>query len=405
MIPTLTAVFPSGTFAAGVPALLPGALAVLSVCLLAMLAVGGPALSLRDAGGVLGGLRDNITECILIVDGDDVYVFANRAAAGMLGVDRQKVIGRPVRDVEHAARMPLLLAIDVLRHGRRPVATGRFHVGTRMVVSEFSRLEDSEGRYAGLVALTRDTTEECEFCDHMVRTERMAVLGELAAALAHEINSPLGGVMESVRIIRRNKDDSEKIDRFLPLAQRGLEQIATIVKQMLRFSSPQEAPRTATILEDMVVQCVDFLGYRQAESGAEVDLDLSTERTVVQASGSLTQVLINLVNNAFDAVAGSGDGRIEVRTELLGASAEVMVQVVDNGPGIPSHLRARIFEPFFTTKASGRGTGLGLSISARIAAAHGGRIVVSDAEDGGTVMSLILPVGGASGKDNVEPEQ
>ena len=405
MISILTVLFSSAPLAAHSPVFLPAALAVLAVCLLAVLAVGGPDRSLRDARGALGGFRDNITGCILIVDSDDVYVFANRAAAGMLGIDREKFIGRPVRDVEHAARMPLLLAIDILRHGRRPVATGRFQVGTRLVVSEFSRLDDEAGRYAGVVALARDTTEECEFCNHMVRSERMAVLGELAAALAHEINSPLGGVMESVRIIQRNKDDSEKIDRFLPLAQKGLEQISTTVKQMLRFSSPQEAPRIPMILEDMVTQCVDFLSYRKDESGAEVDMDLSTERTVVQASGSLTQVLINLVNNAFDAVAENGDGRVEVRTELLGASAEVMVQVIDNGHGIPSHLRARIFEPFFTTKASGRGTGLGLSISARIAARHGGRIVVSDAEDGGTVMSLILPVGGASGKDNVEPEQ
>jgi len=369
--------------------------AAAAVAVLLARAVGEPRTGREPALEPLGRFVDNITSSLLILDGEGNYRFANRAAGDIFGLDREEIIGRHVSEVEHPARMPLLLAVDVLAHAERPVITGRFQVNARMVVSEFSRLEDDAGGYAGVVALTRDTTDECEFCGHMVRTERMAVLGELAAALAHEINSPLGGVMESVRIIQRNKDDAEKIERFLPLARKGLEQIAATVKQMLKFAAPQEAPHRPIVLEDVVKQCADFLSYRQAESGAELDLDLATGRTVVYVSASITQVLINLVNNAFDAVMEKERGFIRVRTEFLPASAEVMVQVIDNGPGIPPHLRARIFEPFFTTKASGRGTGLGLSVSARIAARNGGRIVVSDAAGGGAVMSLILPVGGA----------
>jgi signal transduction histidine kinase len=114
----------------------------------------------------------------------------------------------------------------------------------------------------------------------------------------------------------------------------------------------------------------------------------------------LSQVLLNLINNAFDAVAGRPGGTVTVRSALLPGSAEVAVEVADNGPGVPPHLRARIFEPFFTTKPSGKGTGLGLSISARIAARHGGRIIVSDNEGGGAVFSLVLPLIGQEGKGN-----
>ncbi len=362
------------------------------------LAAGSRGVKLPRLAAAFNGLTDNVSACLIIVDADGLYVFVNRAAERMLGTNGKAAVGRHVREVEHDVRTPLLLAMDLLSHGKRPVSTGRFQVGERMLVSEFSRLEDRRGRYAGLIALSRDMTEECEFCGHMVRTERMAVLGELAAAMAHEINSPLGGVMESVRIIEKNEGNWQKISRFLPLVKRGLDQIATTVRQMLKFASPQEAPRMPMVLDDMVSQCVDFVGYRQEETGARLVLDLASDRTVVNVSASVTQVLINLINNAFDAVAGRPEANVTVKTELVSAAAEVMVRVIDNGPGIPAHLRARIFEPFFTTKASGRGTGLGLSISARIAAKNGGRILVGDAPGGGAVMTLILPVASGAGK-------
>jgi C4-dicarboxylate-specific signal transduction histidine kinase len=297
--------------------------------------------------------------------------------------------------------MPLLLAMDVLQYGSRPIITCRFPMGGRTVAVEFSRSRSADGREPGFAVTIRDVTEECEFSSHVMATEKMTALGELAAAMAHEINSPLGGVMESVRIIRKNAGNWDKIERFLPLVQQGLEQIAATVKQMLRLASPQEAPRSPLVLEEVIAQCVDFLQYRRGDTRAELVMDLGTRRTVVTASGHmLSQVLLNLINNAFDAVAGRPGGTVTVRSALLPGSAEVAVEVADNGPGVPPHLRARIFEPFFTTKPSGKGTGLGLSISARIAARHGGRIIVSDNEGGGAVFSLVLPLIGQEGKGN-----
>jgi len=227
----------------------------------------------------------------------------------------------------------------------------------------------------------------------MLRIERMAVLGELAAAMAHDINSPLSGVMESIRIIEKHLDNREKVERFLLLAQRGLEQIRTTVGQMLMFATPHEEPRTRVVLEDVVEQSVDFLRCRESETGAELHLELGTERTAIVADEhAMCQVMINIINNGLDAVTGQPEARVEVSTKLLPATGEVTIQVRDNGPGIPRNLRARIFDPFFTTKASGKGTGLGLSISARIAARHGGRIVVSDNPGGGAVFAIVLPL-------------
>ena len=344
-------------------------------------------------------LADGMTAGLVFVDADGRYADLNAAAERFLRVRRHDLVGRAVTQGRHAMRIPLLLAAEVLRHGSRAVVTGRFALHGANVCVEFSRSLDEAGRYAGLAALIRDTSEDDQFSSHMLRVERMAVLGELAAAMAHEINSPLSGVMESVRIIQKNLDHPDKVERFLPLVQRGLGQIEATVRQMLEFTTPQEERRASIVLEDLVRQSVEFLRYRQAETKADLQLDLRTQRTIVVADGhALSQSLINLVNNALDAVTGRPGAHVRVATDLLPQSGEVMVQVLDNGPGVPTHLRARIFDPFFTTKPSGKGTGLGLSISARIAARHGGRIVLSDADGGGAVFSLVLPLVGRKGE-------
>jgi signal transduction histidine kinase len=351
----------------------------------------------------LGSLADGMTAGLILVDAENRYVYANAAAEGFLRLGRAEMLGRPVTGVTHAMRMPLLLAIDVLKHGSRPVVTGRFPLNGLTVSAEFSRTRSAAGTYQGVAVLIRDTTESDGFCSQLLRVERMAVLGELAAAIAHEINSPLGGVMESVRIIRKNAGNWAKVERFLPLVERGLEQIEATVRQMLNFTTLHEESRTDVVLEDVVRQCVDLLRCRQGETGAELVLDLATERTVVVADDhALSQLLINLINNALDAVAGRPVAQVTVATRILPSSGEVAVQVRDNGPGVPVNLRARIFDPFFTTKPSGKGTGLGLSIAARIAARHGGRIIVSEAEGGGSVFSLVLPLVGQPAEEDNE---
>ncbi len=340
-------------------------------------------------------LKDNMSTGLVLTNADDEYVYVSGAAETMFAVPASTLEGKSVHDTDHAFRIPLLLALDLLRRGKRPTLTGRFPMNDRMVVVEFSRAESDTGKFEGAAAVIRDMTEDCEFCGHMISAERMTVIGELAAAMAHEINSPLSGVMESVRIIRKNEDNWPKVRKFLPLVQQGLEQIAATVRQMLKFAIPHEPVRTKLVLEDLINHCAEFLGYRQHETGAELRLNLHTEHTEVIASAqALSQVLINLTNNAFDAVEGIDGAFVEVRSEFLPESGEVMVQVVDNGPGVPPNLRARIFEPFFTTKPSGKGTGLGLSICTRLTARKGGRIIVSDAEGGGAVFTLVLPVVG-----------
>ena len=342
-----------------------------------------------------GTLAEGMTAGLILVDAESRYVYANAAAEGFLRLPRAEMIGRPVAAVTHALRMPLLLALDVLKHGSRPVVTGRFPLNGLTVAAEFSRTTSAAGAYQGLAVLIRDTTESDGFRSQVERVDRMAVLGELAAAIAHEINSPLGGVMESVRIIRKNRGNWAKMERFLPLVERGLEQIEATVRQMLNFTSLREEARTDVVLEDVVRQSVDLLRCRQGEIGAELVLDLATRRTIVVADDhALSRLLINLINNALDAVAGRPAARVTVATRILPSSGEVAVQVRDNGPGVSPNLRARIFDPFFTTKASGKGSGLGLSIVARIAARHGGRIIVSEAAGGGAVFSLVLPLVG-----------
>lgn len=111
-------------------------------------------------------LADNMSYGLIFIDSDDAYLYLSAAAERMLAAEAGELEGKPVADVEHALRMPLLLALDLLRHGKRPVLTGRFPLNERMVVVEFSRVQDDDGAFAGAAAVIRDTTRECESCDH-----------------------------------------------------------------------------------------------------------------------------------------------------------------------------------------------------------------------------------------------
>jgi len=215
-------------------------------------------------------------------------------------------------------------------------------------------------------------------------------MGELAAAVAHEINNPLGGILEAIRIIQDRPCDQERIGKFLPLVSEGLEQIRRSVQRMLSFSQKHVAEKRVVQIEDVVAQSVEFLGHRARHEEADLRLNLRGGSAYVHGDPhALCQVFVNLVNNALDSLRGRPERCVEVTSERP-TPGEIAVQVSDTGCGIPPELASRVFDPFFTTKPTGKGTGLGLSISANIIREHGGTITLAPREGGGTVFTVKL---------------
>ena len=270
-------------------------------------------------------------------------------------------------------------------------------------------VESLRGGFAEMAGRLRALERERESAQkHMVRAERMAALGGLAAGLAHEVRNPLDGMLECVRSLEADPKDEDHVARYLPMLRDGLQRIASVMQQVLVFTrsghdASVEICSAAEIVDSVVLMLQGKLGSRSV-------------RLTRHGSGpcqclcnpqGLSQALLNLVLNAIEAVpAGrdsrersgrSGEGRDKrhVLVDMRSDERWVRITVEDAGPGVPDELRERVFEPFFTTKPIGEGTGLGLSISRELMRAVGGELVLSTQASplGGARFVIRLPVG------------
>jgi signal transduction histidine kinase len=233
----------------------------------------------------------------------------------------------------------------------------------------------------------------------LIRAEKLASVGRLAAGVAHEVGNPLAAIGNYVEVLRRRGADPDLVAAI----ERETARIDSIVRSLLDYARPRGAQRDPLDVAALADGAVALLDAQGALRGVGVSVGAEPSLPVVRGDRSgLEQVFVNLLLNALDA-AGPG-GRIAVRTavthsgerrrggpeEAYGARA-VAVVIEDSGPGVPVELRDRVFDPFFTTKAPGQGTGLGLAIVQRIVHDHGGRIDVGAGALGGAAFTVTLP--------------
>ena len=237
----------------------------------------------------------------------------------------------------------------------------------------------------------------------LVHSAKMASLGELVAGIAHEINNPLafaGSHLDTaLRSLHRAADvlqpgaseaakpHWDKALHRLGEMELGLKRIRELVVKLRTFSRLDGDERGVANLGECVDSVVTILGHRVTE-GVRVVQELAGPEAIECYPGLLNQALMNLVANSLDAIAG--EGSLTIASEAT--DSECVITVSDTGPGIPTAVRSRIFEPFFTTKPVGSGTGLGLSITYAIVEKHGGRLSVECPPEGGTRMTMRLPL-------------
>ncbi|MFE1598392.1 ATP-binding protein [Methylobacterium sp. ID0610] len=223
----------------------------------------------------------------------------------------------------------------------------------------------------------------------LAQAGRLAALGQFAASMAHEINQPLAAIRSyadnAAILIRRGRieDASENFSAIGRLTER----IAGLTRQLKGFARRASGRREPVSLAGILRNAREVVQARAAEGGVALAIASPEPDLIVLGDGArLEQVLVNLLQNALDAVAGRPDPGVSVRAQARGGRA--LVEVADNGPGIPESVRAQIFDPFFTTKAEG--LGLGLAISRGIVEECGGTLAVSAGETGGAVFRIDL---------------
>ena len=253
---------------------------------------------------------------------------------------------------------------------------------------DFVKLAGSVERMA--VQLREMTEEQDRLRQRLNRTEKLAVMGELAATVAHEVNNPLDGLQNSVRIVRRRLASDTQMDPLLAMMEAGLSRIESTVQRLLSMSRDEPIRPVPTPVARMVDDALMFIQPRLNRYGIALVRDFPDEPVwVLSDADYMAQVLINLAINAADAMKPEG-GTLTLRCRT-GVDGRAWIEVADTGSGIPEEHLPHIFEPFYSTKGKGSGTGLGLSVVARVVEAHHGRVEVRTAPGQGTTFRIDLP--------------
>ncbi len=221
----------------------------------------------------------------------------------------------------------------------------------------------------------------------LVQHEKLAALGQLAAAIAHEVRNPLAVIRSAAQNLRDTvPGDNSDARRACSFITDETDRLASLINSLLAFARPVQISPARVPVAELFERALSLAGDLNSGKHVHVRCAPDLDQGVVNADSELMcQVFVGLVANAIEAVPYGGDVTLEARPR----GREVELAVADSGPGVPLELRDRVFEPFFTTRAEG--VGLGLAIARQIVEAHGGRIEVGASASGGARFAVILP--------------
>lgn len=256
------------------------------------------------------------------------------------------------------------------------------------------------GEFTGCEAIAKDLTRVKTMMAQLASSEKMASVGQMAAGVAHEINTPLGVILGYSQLLMDDFPPDTEEGQNLQVIERQTKTCRKIVADLLKFSRQAESAKADISLNEILTDVLAVSEHSLGMDHIRVHKELTEElKTIVGDAGKLRQVFINFINNAHHAMEEQGGGELFISTRNQADGKKVVATIQDTGHGIPEKLLSSIFDPFFTTKTVGKGTGLGLSVSYGIVQEHGGVIEVespvvdkeSGAIKGGTAFHVILP--------------
>ncbi len=397
--------------------------------------------ALRESETRYRHLVEDLPEGIVTVTSEQIVTYVNQPLVTMLGYGQEEVIGQNIASFFDKEGREILKRQWALRQqgAKAPYeASMAKKDGGRLFVRIHPRpLFSQYGHFQGVTALVTDITERKILESQLLQAQKLEAIGQLAAGIAHEINTPTQYVTDNTRFLRDSLNDllglidvysqlaeqakgqggfSEKLAELDDLRSRmdldylsqeiptaidqtmeGLERISKIVRSMKEFAHPGPETKTPVNLNKAIENTV-MVARNEWKYVAEVEVDLDQELPLVPCvQGEINQVILNIIVNAAHAIGEvvkegvDRKGVIRISTGRVEGQAEIRVS--DTGPGIPAAIRNRVFDPFFTTKEPGKGTGQGLAISHRaIVDKHKGSLSFETEEGRGTTFIIRLPL-------------
>jgi two-component system nitrogen regulation sensor histidine kinase GlnL len=344
----------------------------------------------------------NLDDGVIALDIEGKVIFFNEASEVLTDISSGSAVGQPLARI--FKREPWLVDLVKTTHPpRQRRARGEGDLinrwGRKIPVGvTVSSLQDRNGHFAGTILLLRDIKRRKELEEDLKRADRLVLMETLAAGLAHEIRNPLGGIKGAAQLLRRSADSNASVREFTGIMIREVDRVDQLIEQLLDLSRPAQLTlgpvNIHEVLEDVLLLEGQTVGAKEIYVRKWFDPSLPPIRG---DRGRLTQVFLNLVKNAFQAMEGgvlSVTTRLEtdyhVREPGTSPNRFIWVDLADEGRGISEADLPHIFSPFFTTKTNG--TGLGLATCYRIIKEHGGTIRVESTEGKGSIFRVSLVV-------------
>ncbi|MEQ8215343.1 MAG: ATP-binding protein [Smithellaceae bacterium] len=338
---------------------------------------------------------ESVDTGIMTIDFEGTIKTFNRAAELITGYSLAQVKNRLVADVFPECIVTFALQLDKRQSKNRMevVIEGRngrkVHLGCSI-----SPLKDKQNREIGSILIFQDLTEIRQMEENLEKSKRLALIGEMAAGLAHEMRNPLASITGSIELLRRNLALKDTDDRLMQIILRGKDQLDNFVRDFLLLAKPIPVVREVIDVNETAVDVLENMKLsKDWTNDIKIDCSLAPKVAAFANREQLRQVVQNLVLNAVQAMKEGGVLSLATKLMQVNNKEVVEIKVADTGLGIEEKDLKKVFEPFFTDKE--KGTGLGLTIVGRIVDGYGGKIEITSRINQGTVCTVRLPAGEA----------
>jgi PAS domain S-box-containing protein len=345
----------------------------------------------------LAAIVDSADDAIISKDLDGIITSWNNGARRLFGYEPEEIIGQSIlRLIPENLQHEEGEILRKLRIGEKIEHYETKRIGKNGEIREvsvtISPILNRNGEVVGGSKIARDVSDRKKVERMAVEAEKIATTGRMAAAIAHEINNPLGSVLNLIFLARQDGVSLKDIRNYLTTAESELERVSHIARQTLGYYRDTGAP-SEVHLHDLIENVLSV--YRNKMLGHSIALQVRFNdlRKISVHSGEIIQVFSNVISNAIDAMPQGGTLSIAINQTMRTDQDGLQVVVGDNGRGIRRDHIGRVFEPFFTTKGN-LGTGIGLWVTKQLVERHGGQIAISSStepDDSGTVVTISLP--------------
>jgi PAS domain S-box-containing protein len=353
------------------------------------------ALKLEINQQYLKNILHSSDSAIMAVDQNEKFIAWNKGAEKIFGYTEEEVIGRPSSlllpdDKKYEVELDSIRNVVLEKGSIRIPETERKTRSGKIIPVELNvnKLPSKNGDYIGRTVIIKDSTEVKKLQQQIDQSEKLAVIGQLAAGVAHEIGNPLTSISSIVQILQRRVNDNF-VSEQLANIRSNIDRISRIVRELVDFSRPPGEERLIIQVTDIIKTAIGIVKFDKRVKKVQFETKLDKNLPEINIiPDQLLQVFINILINALDAV--EGNGRIDVVSNH--DKENIYIEITDNGCGMDKETISKIFDPFFSTKDVGKGTGLGLSVSYGIIKKFKGDILVQSEVKKGSSFIVKLPI-------------